>query len=271
MKKISVILLAIVVCTLFAVAAFAAQEIPEERQQELLVDDGNLLTDAEESALLARLNSISESQKCDVAVVTVDSLGYKSSQAYADDFYDYNGYGYGADDDGILLLVCMEQRDWALTTYGFAIDAFTDAGQKYIMDEVKFYLSDDLFNQAFNEFAYRCDSFLTQARTGDAYDSGNLPKGSMKNPALHIIAGIAIGAVIALIILFIMKSSLKTVKMQARADSYVRNGSLNVRGSREIFLYQNVARVSRAQSSGGGSSTHSGSSGRSHGGSSGKF
>ena len=27
----------------------------------------------------------------------------KTAQAYADDYYDYNGYGYGENDDGILL------------------------------------------------------------------------------------------------------------------------------------------------------------------------
>ena len=36
-----------------------------------------------------------------LAVVTVNSLEGKTAEAYADDYYDYNGYGYGENDDGL--------------------------------------------------------------------------------------------------------------------------------------------------------------------------
>ena len=42
--------------------------------------------------------------------------GGKTAEAYADDYYDYNGYGYGENDDGLLLLVSMGEREWAITT-----------------------------------------------------------------------------------------------------------------------------------------------------------
>ena len=83
-----------------------------------------------------------------MAVVTVDSLEGKTSQDYADDFYDYNGYGYGKDDDGILLLISMEDRDYAITTYGFGITAFTDAGLQYVVNDFKPALSGGRYGNA---------------------------------------------------------------------------------------------------------------------------
>ena len=62
-----------------------------------------------------------ERQSCDVIVVTVASLDGKTAESYADDYFDFNGYGLGQDRDGILLLLSMEDRDWAISTHGFAL------------------------------------------------------------------------------------------------------------------------------------------------------
>ena len=251
------------------------QPIPEGRQLERLVDDADLLNDSEERLILAKLNEISEKQECDVAIITTPSLAGKSSQAFADDFYDYNGYGYGEGDDGILFLICPAERDWAISTYGFGITAFTDAGQERLMSYVLTPLRDDLYFDAFLEFAEQCDAYLAQSRTDAPYDVNNLPRRSLERPMTNVIIGLIFGMIVAFIVVSVMKSSLKSVAKQARADSYMRAGSLNVNENREIFLYSNVTKTAKQSSSsssgGGGSSTHSSSSGRSHGGSSGKY
>lgn len=97
----------------------------------------DLFTADEETELLSKLDEISERQKCDVAVVTVEGLEGKTPEAYADDFYDYNGYGYGEERDGIIFLISMEERKWQISTCGFGITAFTDAGQEYMADPVE--------------------------------------------------------------------------------------------------------------------------------------
>lgn len=63
--------------------------------QKRLVDEADLLSDAEEKDLLSKLDEISERQKCDLVIVTVKDLGGKTPEAFADDYFDYNGYGQG--------------------------------------------------------------------------------------------------------------------------------------------------------------------------------
>lgn len=85
-----------------------------------------------------------------MAIVTVNSLDGKTAQAYADDYYDYNGYGYGENDDGILLLISMGERKWAISTYGYChLTAFTDAGISYISNEFQRKLSSGKYASGF--------------------------------------------------------------------------------------------------------------------------
>lgn len=255
--------------------ASAAPVIPETRQKARFVDEAALLTAAEGESLLAVLDEISERQECDVAVVTVNSLDNKTAEAYADDYYDYNGYGMGSGDDGILLLISIEDRDWAITTYGFAISAFTDAGQSYMVAQFKSDLSAGNYESAFSRFAELCDDFLTQAKTGEPYDSGHLPNTMSFGRAFvsTLLITLPLGFILAMIITGVMKKKMQSVAMQASASSYVRQGSVAISASRDKFLYRTVNKAEKASesSSSGGSSTHTSSSGRSHGGSSGKF
>ena len=77
-----------------------------------LVDEADLLTDSEEAALSAKLDEISLRQNLDVVIVTVNSIGDRTATEYADDTYDYSGYS----DDGVLLLISIDEREWAVST-----------------------------------------------------------------------------------------------------------------------------------------------------------
>lgn len=261
---------------IFPVMASEIPDIPTERQKPLLVDEAGLLSEEESSTLINKLEEISQRQKNEVAVVTVNSLEGKTAEAYADDYYDYNGYGYGENDDGLLLLVSMGEREWAVTTYGYCHTvAFTDAGLDYISSEFRRKLSSGEYAKAFDCFADLCDDFLTQAATGEPYDVDNMPKGKVSPFWLYT------DLVVAFFISFgIVKGksrNLKSVKKQESAKAYERRGSLSLRRSTDSFVNrivtQKTIRNEKNSSSGssGGSSSHISSSGRSHGGTSGKF
>ena len=116
-NRILSVMIAVLLLCLIAPMQLMAETVPEERQLPRLVDNAGLLNGFEAEQVLEYLDQVSEKQKMDIAVVTVPSLGGKDVQAYADDFYDDNGYGMGEDDDGILLLISMSEREWAMTTY----------------------------------------------------------------------------------------------------------------------------------------------------------
>ncbi len=265
MKKLFVIILALA----FLALPVAASDATLPR----LVDEADILSNGEEESLLSTLNEISERQECDVVIITVSSLDGASVTAAADDFYDYNGYGYGAGDDGILFLLAMEEREYATSTYGFGITAFTDYGQDVMLEKVVPYLSDGDYYEGFMEFASQCDDYITEAKNNEPYDVDN--QRFVFEPSWIVIA-LIVGIVVAFIYTGTLKAQLNNVKKNNSAASYVRPGSLNLSVSNDMFLYRNVSRTARPKdtggsSSSGGSSTRISSSGRSHGGRSGRF
>lgn len=235
-----------------------------------VVDGANLLNTEQETQLEEKLDGISQNQQCDVVIVTTESLEGKTAEVYADDFFDENGYGVGPDYSGILFLLSMDERKWAIFTCGYGIFAFTDDGQEYIMEKCLSYLSDGEFYEAFTRFSDLCDEFLKEARGGKPYDKGHMPFAFP--PVITIPLAVLLGAVIALLITLSMKMQLKPVARQKGAKAYEKSGSLKLTNSREIFLYSHVSRQKiEKQESSGGSSVHTSSSGRTHGGSSGSF
>ena len=235
-----------------------------------LVDGADLLTYDEETGLSAMLDEISTRLGCDIVIVTTDTLNGKSAMEYADDYYDYNGFG----ESGALLLVSTEDRDWYVSTAGECIAAITDAGLEYMSERFLSDLSNGRYYTAFSTFANSCAEFITQERSGKPYDINNVPEipKSRTLPPKWILYSLIAGVIVAFIVAQSMKSKLKTVHFQAAAD-YVREGSLNITQANEFFLYTHVDRTARSDetSSVGGSSTHSSSSGSSHGGGGGKF
>lgn len=256
MKKLTSIFLALCLLTILC--------LPANATAARLTDEADLLTASEAAALEAKLDEISTRQGVDIVIVTVESTYGEEPRDFADDWFDYNDYGL----DGILLLVSMEDNDWYVSTSGYGITAITDAGLEYISDKFVPHLSDEEYMEAFETFADLCDSFITQAKTGDPYNSHNLPKEPF-NVVLNLLICLGIGLVVALIVTGKMRSDLVTVRQQVKADNYVIPGSLQLTNSRDLFLYSQVTKIERPKS--GGSSTHTSSSGRTHGGGGGKF
>lgn len=259
-RKIIAILFALLLCMLSVLPAFAQSELPR------LIDDSDVLSAQEESDLLLRLDDVSETYRFDLVVVIVDDFGGKSAQAYADDFYDYNGYGYGENYDGSLLLIGVDEDYRWISTSGFGITAFTDAGISYIGSQIVTDLELGYYYDGIDNYISLCEEFINQANSGVPYDSNNLPKEKFSF-FFTLLISLVVGFVVALIAVLIMKSQLKTVRRQSAAADYMKAGSMRVTQSRDVFLYRNVSKVKKAENnSSSGSSTHTSSSGRTHGG-----
>lgn len=73
--------------------------------QAIVVDEAGVLSADEIAAFEAKLARFEQKTKSQAVVVIVPSLNGKSREAFADDYFDYNGYGYGEEKEGVLLLI----------------------------------------------------------------------------------------------------------------------------------------------------------------------
>ena len=254
--------------------------------EERILDNADLLWNDEVAALEAKARVITETYGMDVVILTVDDYEGSSIEAYADDFYDVNGFGVGDDYSGVLLVIAMDSREWAISTCGDAIYAITDYGIESLFEEMAWYLSDDDFYEAFDAYLSALPQYFEAYENGvplDGYVGGYNGPGSVeigtredvvyyeKSPP-YILAPV-IGLVIAGIVILIMRSSMNTKRPQRSAVSYLTDGTYDLRRQQDIYLYSQVTKVRRQSqsSSGGGSSVHRSSGGRSHGGGHGRF
>ena len=293
MKKIFISLfLCAVLAAALCVPAFAFDIFEHPAR---VVDDADLLTSFEEQQLTAKLDEISERQQFDVVVVTADYLGGKSPMEYADDYFDYNGYGYGTDGDGALLLISMEDRDWWISTKGRGIEAFSDSDIDYVGSCILNELSGGNYYGAFCTYAELADRAVESAKNGysggfsgyddygddDYYYDGDYygDYGSRSSDGTSILkraaAALIGGFIIALIVTGSMKNKLTSVRFKSGAADYTKKGSMNVTLATENFLYSTVTKTKKpepeSRSGGGSHSSHTSSSGSSHGGGGGKF
>ena len=126
------------------------------------VVDGAALFSAEETAQLeAACAEVAEEIGQDLVIVTTEDTGGKTSRAYADDYFDDNGYGRGAADSGALLLFNMQEREVWISTYGDSIAYFTDSRIDRTLDAVAEELASGEYYGAAAIFLRDAESYFT--------------------------------------------------------------------------------------------------------------
>lgn len=231
-------------------------------------DYADLLTDSEEQKLLVQAREFADMYQLDLVLVTTDDAEGKSSMAYADDFYDYNGFGIGEAHSGLLVLIDMDNRMIWLSTTGSAISLFTDGRIQEITDRAAGYLSDqDYFGGCKSAFADIQETVRTDREKSTL--GGRARRSARRLPLYLLIAAAASGISIA-----VMARKGKTARKAVNAEGYLDRRSIELLVREDQFIRSSVSRTRIERSSGGGgggSSTHSGSSGTSHGGGGSRF
>lgn len=220
-----------------------------------VVDGANLLSTREEAALRAKLQSISEQYQAQIVIVTTDSVPFGNIDSYLDDYYDSHGLGYGKNHDGVLLLLCMDLREYRILSNGYAAEAIDSNRIDQICDVIVSDLSDGEYADAFTEFADQCAYYLDGHLNGFPFDAGT-------NLMIALLIGITVGLIVA----FVLKGQLKSVRQQNQANLYVKPGSMHLTAHSDLFLYRNVTRTRRESSSSSRSGSSRGGSSRSRGG-----
>lgn len=295
------------VMLLCSVAMLPAMAYPAGADLDLsrVVDDADLLTDAQEDALEQKALAIIEAHAMDLVIVTKQGLGGKTPEAYADDFFDYEGYGWRAEEtddittgSGILLLVDMQEREVQLSMKGEGKEVITYQVENLIFDEMMTYFSLAQYNEAFLCFLNETEGYLqdyannegiyapggsgnhnSYNNAGDNY-SGSTAAGSQFSGGLFLFFVIA-GLIIAIAVVNGMKKKHNTIRTAQTASVYQQNFSLTEQ--QDVFLYSNTSRVALPQDThhhtggggggfgGGGGGSRVSSSGSSHSGGSRRF
>ena len=254
-----------------------AFERSHDPQALRIVDDAGLLTEEEITKLTAQAKEISDRFGLDVVVYTAEMPSSIDRQALSDDFYYYNGYGFGDDYDGILLTVYKWPGYKAvgrISASGKGAAKLTDVNRKRLLSRCEALISNRRYYDGISGWM---DQAAHMLKTGRA----PLSKGTW---ILYAAVSVLAGSIFGGISLSRANKRMATPKIAENADKYFVNGSLSVRNVSDQYLSSTSSRTYspvQKRSSGGSShssgrrssysGSHRGSSGRSHTGSGRKF
>lgn len=215
-------------------AAAETTEAAMPENEQFLYDEADLLTDSEEVTLVEKLKDVSRACNAQLVVVTIASMDGGDIDSYVDYLYDSMGFGYGENHDGVLLLVCMDPREYRILSNGYAGTAIGPDQIDTLCDFMETYLPNGHYTSAFHSFADQSGEFLEYYLMGSPFKVG-------KSLAISLIIGIIAGLIVA----FILKGQLKSVRKQDQAYGYVKPGSMTVNIQYDIFLYRTVTRTKK--------------------------
>jgi len=161
MKRIVSLLFVCLLCVTLTVPCFA-----EEFVNPPIVDGAQYLNEAQLEKLSEKIEGIRQKYNFEVAIVTEDEMSGYDAMSSADDIYDYNGYGAGENDDGILLYICAETREYWITTHADGLRVFNERGIDYLKKNIEEQLVNDNYYLAMDVFADLCDELLEMAANG---------------------------------------------------------------------------------------------------------
>lgn len=247
-----------------------------------VIDQANLFSAAEIQQMETIMERIESKHQVDMVVLTTYKVPDDSSESmwrvrdYADDFYDQGGYGMGADNSGMLILLDMNNRVIWLSTGGVMIDYITDSREEGIIDAGYDNLRRGSYGQALIASLTQVERYMEKGRQEGTfrYDEATGKRLSGLYNALTSAEMLIAGAVGVGVALAIWLSVGAAYNLKGSTYSYDLNANSTVKLTRddEHFVRQYTTRTPRntgSSSSGGssgGSGVHTSSGGVSHGG-----
>lgn len=285
MKKCLSLLLILLLLALLPAAAMA-EEAGEAGDAPFpyVLDNAGLLSESQRGTLEKRAAELSEEHGCSLYIVTVEDHTQYNPDVYeaAKGIFNFYDLGYGDGRDGVLLLLSMNERDYAFAGHGQLGETICGHDSSWLIED-KFldnFRENDWYG-GFSDFLEACGDQLTKLEQGEdvsqgadiivgpdgqEYHSYNAPGASQRMPTgLKLLIGIGVPCLIALIVCSSFKAQMKTAKMRTTAEEYVVPGSAVLRAQEDRFLHRTETRVpiqtessSGRSGSSGGSSFHSG-------------
>ena len=294
MKKIKGIMICLLICTFLVMGSMAvwADQTGAVSGQPRVFDQAGLFSETEIIQLEEKIVQCRKSTKMDVVIVSAYADGERSAEEYADDYYDYGGFGVGKKASGVLLLYYMDGPgqpggECYISTTGTMINMLTDERIESILDDVYGDLGNRDFAGATEHFLEDVKAYVKEGVESGQYtydrDTGEIVRYHSirlyEVAIAMVIAGILAGSVcLDIKKRYAMKQSSREVSNSLQAYRADCAFCFSVAGDKMINKYVRSIPIPRNTSSGSGGRGHSGSSsagrstihtsssGRSHGG-----
>lgn len=255
MRKLTVSFLILVLILSLSVSVSAAEI-------GTVNDFADILTDQEEALLTAYAEEVAEDYGCGVYLLLVDDYTQYAWDVFeaAYTVYHNNALGVGPGRDGVLLLLSMNERDFAFFVYGERAEyALDDYGQLQLEEAMLDDLAENRWYDGLEDFVGYCGYALEQAENGEPVRESLVP---------YYLCAWILAAVVGAVVCLILYSQMKTANVKTQAHDYISEGGLNLTRTGDIFTHNTVRRRKIESGSSGSSGSRSGGGGS---GRSGKF
>lgn len=231
--------------------------VPVCAENYLIHDDEGLLQSHDVEKLETVYASYAQSHGFTPALVTVDDFGGLSAEEFAGQFYDIMAYP----EDGILLLISLEEGQWYILTNGECYRRISNQDAQRIGESLVDLIQDGQYYAAFLQFPELAGEIFLDNEPDEIIHPDVAPAVPKKTYGKTIAISMGAGLLIGLITVGIMAAKMKTVRAQKEASDYVRPDSFHLTNSRDIFLYSNVHRTPKPKQNSSGGSHGGGSRG----------
>ena len=258
-----------------AVATLTATALVEAADQLLaeqsapatpyVIDDARLLTIEQRQELNTYAEKITETYGVGIYIMSVEDFhNYGEEPQIFDVLWNYyhdNSLGYGADRQGMILMLSMAERDFATFFYGedteYAFNGFGQAQlENYFLDD---FGSDDWYD-GFMDFLVASEDFMAKAAAGEPVRD---------NPWHLSLVFVLIALFVSFVITRLLWMKMSNVVAQKGAERYQTAEGLVLTKEVDHLLNQTVRRR-KIESSDSGSGRSGSSSAHSGGGGSGR-
>lgn len=276
MKKIKGIMICLLICTFLVMGSMAvwADQTGAVSGQPRVFDQAGLFSETEIIQLEEKIVQCRKSTKMDVVIVSAYADGERSAEEYADDYYDYGGFGAGKKASGVLLLYYMDGPgqpggECYISTTGTMINMLTDERIESILDDVYGDLGNRDFAGAAEHFLEDVKAYVKEGVESGQYtydrDTGEIVRYHSirlyEVAIAMVIAGISAGSVcLDIKKRYAMKQSSREVSNSLQAYRADCAFHFSVAGDKMVNKYVRSVPIPRNTSSGSGGRGHSGSS-----------
>ncbi len=134
--------------------------------QGFVNDFANVLTPAEEVALADLIRAHTQQTTNEIGVVTIPSLGDETVESYANQLFQEWGIGKKGQDNGVLILLAIQNRKLRIEV-GYGIEPLlTDATSKQIIQEAVPFLKEADYNAALTSMVNDVEHVLSGGAIG---------------------------------------------------------------------------------------------------------